>query len=95
LTSGRGDGTIPVVGDIAATQDEGTAVFSWNDADLGETDNFVITSSDGAESIQRTSEFRIDGAAGSSVCITVTVSRAGRLGEPSAEKCVELTDGSG
>jgi serine/threonine protein kinase len=95
LTSGRGDGSIPVITDIAATVEDETAVFSWTSDDLLEGDNFVITSSDGSESIQRTSEFRIDGTPGAAECITVTVRRSGRLGEPSAEKCVELPDGTG
>ncbi|WP_243694902.1 serine/threonine-protein kinase [Labedella populi] len=95
LTSGRGDDSIPVVGDIAATVEGETAVFTWTNDGLVEGDNFVITSSDGSESIQRTTEFRIDGTAGSSECITVTVRRSGRLGEPSAEKCIELPGGTG
>ncbi|PSL36770.1 serine/threonine protein kinase [Labedella gwakjiensis] len=95
LTGDRGDGTIPVVSDIAATVEDGTAVFSWTSADTVDGDNFVIMSSDGNESTQRTSEYRIDGTPGDSVCITVAVRRSGRLGEPSAEKCVQLPDGSG
>ena len=95
LTNGRSDLDIPVVTDIAATVEDETAVFSWTTDGLADGDNFVITSADGSESIQRTSEFRIDGTPGSSECITVTVRRAGRLGDPSAEKCIELPGGTG
>lgn len=94
VTGDRGESAIPVVSDIAVTVEDDTAVFSWATRVL-EGDNFVISSRDGSESIQRTSEYRIDGVPGDSVCITVTVRRAGRLGEPSAEKCVQLPDGTG
>ncbi|RUQ98865.1 serine/threonine-protein kinase [Labedella endophytica] len=95
LTAERDDGTIPVVNDIAATIEDDMAVFSWSSEDAVEGDNFVITSSDGRESIQRTTEYRMDGTPGDPVCVTVTVRRAGRLGEPSAEKCIDLPDGAG
>lgn len=94
-TTGRGDDTIPVVGDVTATVEDDTAVFSWTAPDGVDGDNFVITSSDGSESIQRTTEYRIDGAPGDSVCISVAVRRSGRLGEPSPETCVDLPDGTG
>jgi serine/threonine protein kinase len=95
VTNSGGDDAIPVVADISASAQDGTAVFSWASDDVEDGDNFVITSSDGSESIQRTTEFRIDGSAGDVVCVTVSVRRSGRLGEPSAEKCVELPGGAG
>jgi hypothetical protein len=35
----------------------------------------------------------VDGSAGQTVCITVAVNRDGKIGDPSAEKCVDVTDG--
>jgi serine/threonine protein kinase len=95
VTGGRGDDTIPVVTDISARVEDDTAVFSWVADDVLDGDNFVITSSDGSESIQRTAEYRIDGDPGDAVCVTVTVRRSGRLGEPSAEKCIDVPGGTG
>ena len=34
-------------------------------------------------------------ASGERVCVTVLVNRAGKLGPPSAEKCVDVPEGSG
>jgi hypothetical protein len=47
---------------------------------------------DGTSSIQRSPEFRVDAQAGDTVCITVTVNRQGKTGDPSTEKCIDVLE---
>jgi hypothetical protein len=43
--------------------------------------------------VQRSTQFRVD-ADGGRTCVVVTVNRDGKVGEPSAAKCVDAGDGS-
>jgi serine/threonine protein kinase len=79
-------GEIPVVQEITAATDGDSVVFSWSEAGLGD-DSYRIVTSGGATSVQRGSTFTVDTADSRQVCITVTVIRDGRPGEPSAQKC--------
>jgi hypothetical protein len=81
---------IPVVSDIAAQTSGGSVEFSWGDPGLDPTDTYQISTGDGGTSVQSQSGFAVVAAAGDRVCITVTVSRDGKLGEPSGEKCVDV-----
>jgi eukaryotic-like serine/threonine-protein kinase len=87
--TGSGNG-IPVVADIAGKQQGTTVVFSWPDPGLEEGDRYEITTRDGATSIQQADRFVVDGTAGDTACITVTVYRNGKTGDPSAQKCVDV-----
>ncbi|GHD42303.1 serine/threonine protein kinase [Mycetocola manganoxydans] len=86
---------IPTVVNIAAEVEDSSVRFSWQDPGLEMTDAYEIRQSGGASSIQRTSEFMVRGAGGQQVCITVLVNRDGKVGPPSAEKCVDVPEGSG
>jgi serine/threonine protein kinase len=81
---------IPVVSDISAQVDTGSVEFSWDDPGLTTTDNYQIATSDGGTSTQAKPVFVIDAASGDHVCITVTVNRQGKLGDSSAQKCVDV-----
>lgn len=79
---------IPRVSDISAlTQSGGTIRFSWDDPGILPGDRYLVQVGTDAPSLQRRSSFTVDGAAGQ-VCVTVTVNRAGRTGQPSVAKCV-------
>ena len=82
--------TVPVVTDIAADTTDNRVEFSWHDPGLIEGDSYQIMTSDGAQSNQSQTVFALDAAAGDRVCITVTVIRSGKLGDPSNEKCVDV-----
>lgn len=69
--------------------------FTWADPGLEETDSYEIRPEGGTTSIQRAAEFTVDGEAGEQVCLTVLVNREGKLGPPSAEKCVDIPESSG
>ncbi|CAN5316905.1 hypothetical protein BH11ACT3_BH11ACT3_03130 [soil metagenome] len=91
--SGGSDG-IPVVTNITATTTDGTARFTWPDPGLDDGDRYQIqVSNGGASSIQLSPTFVVDGQAGDRVCITVTVNRDGKTGDPSAEQCIDVLEG--
>ena len=87
LVLGALNTSMPVVSDIRAQEQAGTVVFSWRDPGLAGGDLYVIRSTDGSSSTQTSTEFTVQADSSVPECITVRVSRDGRLGDPSAEKC--------
>ncbi|MFC6357378.1 serine/threonine-protein kinase [Luethyella okanaganae] len=85
---------IPTVSDVAGQQDGGRVVFSWNDPGLRSGDSYVVRLGGGQSSVQRSTRFQVDAGDLNRVCLTVAVSREGRSGAPSAEKCVDIRDGA-
>jgi hypothetical protein len=84
------NGGIPVVANIASSV-QGTSVrFTWRNPGLGPQDQYQISTSDSDSSIQQADSFVVDATKGEHVCITVTVNRQGKLGSPSAPKCVDV-----
>jgi serine/threonine protein kinase len=81
---------IPVVSNIAAQVSGTTVKFSWQNPGLASQDEYQIVTSDSDSSAQQANSFVVDAAAGERVCITVTVNRNGKLGTPSAQKCVDV-----
>ena len=85
---------IPRVTDITAQQSATSIDFRWADPGLGVGDSYQISTTAGtSDSFQQSNTFSIDAHAGDRVCITVTVNREGKAGEPSNQKCVDF-DGS-
>ncbi|MDP9028185.1 MAG: serine/threonine protein kinase, partial [Actinomycetota bacterium] len=91
-TNGTGSG-IPTVTEISATRSSTTVHFAWKDPGLADSDRYQIQVVGGTSSIQLSPKFVVDAAVGETVCITVAVNRDGKTGNPSAEKCVDVTDG--
>ncbi|HWH27049.1 MAG TPA: protein kinase [Pseudolysinimonas sp.] len=87
-----GDSSIPVVSDISATANGGAVRFTWPDPGLEEGDKYQIAVTGGTSSIQSLPRFDVDAQAGDTVCLTVTVNRAGKTGDPSTEKCIDVLD---
>jgi serine/threonine protein kinase len=81
---------IPTVTDISATERSGTVEFTWPDPGLDDGDRYQIQVRDGTSSNQRSPLFRVDAQPGDTVCITVTVNRQGKVGDPSTEKCIDV-----
>jgi serine/threonine protein kinase len=92
LGAGGTAGAIPVVSDIAGRQSGDTVVFSWKDPGLQDGDSYQIAA-DGTTSTQQAPRFVVNGQPGRTVCITVTVLRDGKTGDPSAQKCVDVGGG--
>jgi len=85
-------GEIPVVSDIQATVDGETIDFSWPDPGIAADDTYQVEINGGALSVQRTASFPYAAEPGERVCIIVTVNHGGKLGAPSARKCVDAAD---
>jgi eukaryotic-like serine/threonine-protein kinase len=83
---------IPVVSNIAGERSDGVVRFSWEDPGVSPSDTYSVQLGDGASSTQQSTEFQVDAAAGSRVCITVAVNREGKMGPPSTEKCVDVPE---
>jgi len=84
---------IPVVTNISASLSGDSVRFSWQDPGLTSADRYQIQVTGGTSSIQLTPRFVVDAAPGQHVCITVAVNRDGKIGDPSAEKCVDVPHG--
>jgi serine/threonine protein kinase len=81
---------IPVVSNINAQVTGKTVKFSWQDPGLASQDEYLIATADGGSSLQLANSFAVDASAREHVCITITVNRDGKLGSPSAQKCVDV-----
>lgn len=83
-------GGIPVVTNISPTVTGTSVKFTWANPGLSQQDSYHIATTDFGSSDQKDNQFVVDATAGEHVCITVTVNRDGRLGQPSAQKCVDV-----
>jgi serine/threonine protein kinase len=92
LLRAAGDDGIPTVTDISATETGGAVEFRWPDPGLEDGDRYQVQIRDGESAIQASPLFRIDADAGDTVCITVTVNRNGKTGDPSTEKCIDVLE---
>jgi len=82
---------IPAVSDIGATVSGDVVEFAWADPGLESGDSYQIATTDGQPSVQqREPNFVVDGEPGENVCVSVTVTRDGKSGPPSAQKCAVL-----
>jgi eukaryotic-like serine/threonine-protein kinase len=84
------NGTIPVVSNISATVHGTLVKFTWQNPGLGAQDQYQISTSDSDSSVQQSNSFVVDATHGENVCLTVIVNREGKLGTPSAPKCVDV-----
>jgi serine/threonine protein kinase len=86
----QGVRSIPVVSDVQATV-EGTAVtFSWADPGLLGGDAYVVTVDGQARPMQHDAFLDVSAEDGDRVCATVTVTRDGKTGLASAERCIDV-----
>lgn len=83
---------IPTVRDLSGRVSDGTVLFTWSDPGIQADDVYQVSVQDQPPSTQHTTEFRVDVKPGQTVCVTVTVNRDGRTGQPSGEKCVQGVD---
>lgn len=83
--------SIPRVTNIQAQRDIDSIEFHWDDPGLLPGDVYQISTNHGApRSIQQSTTFSVDAKPGDRVCVTVTVRRDGKTGDPSNEKCAEV-----
>jgi serine/threonine protein kinase len=94
LVKVSGNSEIPTVRDLSGRVSGSTIVFTWSDPGLQSEDMYQVAVGDQPPSIQHATEFRVDAKPGATVCVTVTVNRDGKTGDPSGQKCVERSAGS-
>jgi serine/threonine protein kinase len=82
---------IPRVGEILTDGGSGSVRFDWQDPGLAIGDTYTVMAGDGAVSVQRGTGFTAAAVGRTPVCITVAVTRAGRAGPVSAEKCASAS----
>ena len=83
---------IPRVTDIQSEQSFDSVEFHWEDPGLLPSDTYQISTNQGTStSIQQSTTFSVGAKPGDRVCVTVTVNREGKTGDPSNEKCVEVS----
>ena len=85
------DATIPSVSNVEGATRGGSVLFEWPDPGIREGDNYVVALRSGETSIQRSTAFTVDPNGVARVCVTVTVNREGKYGDPSGEKCVDVS----
>ncbi len=91
LTLVRGAGGIPVVTDVRADMDGTEVVFSWDDpGGLRQGDSYVVTVDGSARPPQQQSSLTVPAGESDRVCATVAVTRDGKSGTPSVERCIEV-----
>lgn len=84
-------GGVPTVSDIRASVVDGTVTFEWADPGLRDGDSYRIQPGDGSPAVQqREAGFTVDAAPGEQVCISVAVTRDGRTGAASGQKCADI-----
>lgn len=91
LLTRSGSGDLPTVSNITATVVGDSARFSWQDPGIAADDVYSISANDGTTSTQSGTTFTLQRSDSNTACITVKVSRAGKLGDQSVEKCIEFS----
>ena len=90
----QGTKSIPVVTDVQASVDGTAVTFSWDDPGLSSGDAYIVTVGDDASPPTRATSFPVNATDGDLVCASVTVTRDGKSGEPSAERCIDVDEGA-
>ena len=91
----QGTRGIPVVTDVQGSVDGTAVTFTWNDPGIEGGDAYIVTVDGQARPSQREAHVDVSAEDGDRVCATVTVTRDGKSGAPSAESCVDVEAGAG
>ncbi|MDQ0895549.1 serine/threonine-protein kinase [Agromyces ramosus] len=84
--------SIPVVTDVQGTFDGTAVTFTWNDPGLADGDAYIVTVGGTAWPMQREPVFAVNADDGDRVCASITVTRDGKSGKPSAQRCVDVDE---
>ena len=91
----QGTRSIPVVSDVQAVVEDVAVVFTWDDPGIGRGDAYIVTVDGVASPMQREPRFPVEIEDRNRVCASVTVTRDGKSGQPSAERCIDIDGGTG
>ncbi|MCP2371440.1 serine/threonine protein kinase [Agromyces terreus] len=81
---------VPVVTDVRGTVDDETVSFSWDDPGLRADDAYIVVVDGEAQPAQHATNLEHAASAGDHVCASVTVTRDGKSGKPSEQRCVDV-----
>ena len=87
----QGTRSIPVVVNVNGSVDGSAVTFTWDDPGLRSGDAYIVAVDGQSRPMQREARFDVPAEEGDRVCVTVTVTREGKSGAPSAERCVDVT----
>jgi len=82
--------TIPVVTDLRGAAQGTEVTFDWSDPGIRSGDAYLVWIDGEAAPIQRETSLSVDAGGRDRVCASVTVTRDGRPGTPSTERCVDV-----
>lgn len=82
--------TIPVVTDLRGAASGTQVTFDWSDPGLRQGDAYLVVVDGEAAPIQREASLSVDARGRDRVCASVTVTRDGKAGTPSTERCVDV-----
>lgn len=88
----QGNRSIPVVSDVQGSFDGTAVTFTWEDPGLAGGDAYIVTVGGTAWPMQRETVFAVKADDGDRVCASITVTRDGKSGEPSAQRCVDVDE---
>ncbi|WP_026378398.1 serine/threonine-protein kinase [Agromyces italicus] len=81
---------IPVVTEVRGIADGTEVTFEWVDPGLQSGDAYIVRVDGAASPMQRETSYSIDAGERDRVCASVTVTRDGKSGASSTERCVEV-----
>ncbi len=82
--------SIPVVTEVRGSAVGAEVTFEWVDPGLESGDAYIVRVDGDASPMQRETSYSIDAGERDRVCASVTVTRDGKSGAPSTERCVEV-----
>ena len=91
----QGTRGIPVVTDVEGAVAGTSVTFTWSDPGIESGDAYIVTVDGQASPMTRDAHYDVPAQEGDRVCATVTVTRDGKSGTPSAERCVDVQAGGG
>ena len=91
----QGTQGIPVVANVRGSVDGSHVTFTWDDPGIEGGDAYIVTVDGEPSPMQRGARYDTTVEEADRVCATVTVTRDGKSGAPSAERCVDVSAGVG
>lgn len=82
--------SIPVVTDVTGSADGAEVTFEWVDPGIQSGDAYIVRVDGNASPMQRQTTYSVDAGERDRVCASVTVTRDGKSGASSTERCVEV-----
>ncbi|WP_395243612.1 protein kinase [Agromyces sp. MMS24-K17] len=86
---------IPVVADVLGQVDGVTVTFTWEDPGVEPGDAYIVGVDGIDQPARRETRIEFEAVSGTRMCVSVRVTRDGKSGETSPERCVEVPEAGG